>query len=73
MDMYTAKQPAATVSHDRAAELAPGDLDPGTHPIVCQHWFGIEPLRPIGPIAAEVAADLRFHRQVGQLHERRTA
>ena len=68
MDTYTAKQPAATVSHDRAAELAPADLDPGTHPIVCQHWFGIEPLRPIGPIAAEVVADMRFRHQVLRLY-----
>ncbi len=51
-----------------AAELTPADLDPATHPIICRHFFGIEPFRSIGAIAAEVVSDLQFRRKVQRLH-----
>ena len=68
MDTYTATQPVATVSRDRAAELDLAKLDPGTHPIIARHWFGVELVRPIRSIAAEVVVDLRFRRKVQQVH-----
>ncbi len=68
MRLYPSAQPVATVSRDRAADSVPADLDPGTHPIIAKHWFGVEPLRPDGPIAAEVVADLRFRRKVQRVH-----
>ena len=68
MALYTATPPVATDSHGSAAESVPADLDPGTHPIISRHYFGVEPPRSIGPIAAEVVADLRFRRQVEHLH-----
>ena len=68
MFVYPTTQPIATNSRERAAESAPADLDPAIHPIISKHWFGIEPLRPIGPIAAEVVAGLRFRRKVQRLH-----
>ena len=46
----------------------PADFDQGTHPIISRHWFGIEPPRSAGRIAAEVVADLQFRRQVIRLH-----
>ena len=52
--------------HQQGQHLA--DFDPGTHPIIARHWFGVEPLRSIGAIAAEVVADLRFRRKVQRLH-----
>ena len=33
---FTAKSPAPV-------EGLPSDFDPETHPIICRHWFGIEP------------------------------
>ncbi len=51
-----------------AAELTPADLDPATHPIIARHFFGIEPFRSIGAIAAEVVADLRRRRKVQQFY-----
>ncbi len=68
MHLYTATQPVATNSRERAAESVPADLDPGTHPIIALHWFGMEPLHPIGPIAADVVADLQFRHQIERLH-----
>lgn len=50
------------------ANTAPVNFDPATHPILSRHWFGIEPLHPIGQIAAEIVADLRFRRKVQRLH-----
>ena len=68
MLLYTATQLVATNSDDSAVELTSVDLDPATHPIICRHWFGIEPFRPISAIAAEVVADLQFRRKVIRLH-----
>ena len=46
----------------------PIGFDPAACPILCRHWFGLEPPRPVGPNAAEVVADLKFRRQVEHLH-----
>ena len=67
MTLYPATQLVATNSHDSAAELIPANLDPATHPILSRHWFGVEPLRPIGP-AATAPASLRRHRQFEHVH-----
>ncbi len=47
-------------------------IDPTSCPIIAEHFFGIEPLRPRGPVAvaADVVADLRRRRQVQRLHRR---
>ncbi len=58
MDMYTATQPAATDSRYRAAGSVPADFNPAACPILAEHFFGIEPSRPIGQIASEVIAEL---------------
>ncbi len=50
------------------ANTTPTNFDPARHPIISRHWFGVEPLRSIGQIAAEVVADLRFRRKVIRLH-----
>ncbi len=52
----------------RAPGLLPTGFDPAAHPILSQHWFGIEPLRSIGQIAAEIVSDLKFRGQVIRLH-----
>ncbi len=70
MALYTGTPHVATNSDGSAAELTPANLDPATHPIISRHWFGVEPPRAIGPIAAEVVADLRFRRKVIRLHRR---
>ena len=44
------------------------DFNPAAHPIIARHFFGIEPFRPIGVVAAEVVAVLRFRRHVQQVH-----
>ncbi len=33
-----------------------------------RHFFGVEPFRPIGEVAAQVVADLAFRRKVERLH-----
>ncbi len=50
------------------ADEVPIDFDPADHPIIARHVFGVSPFRPIGVVAAEVVADLRFRRQVQRLH-----
>ena len=52
------------------AGLLPAGFDRQQHPILCRHWFGIEPFRQVGAIDAGIVSDLRFRRQVSQLHER---
>ncbi len=54
----------ASVSRD----CSPVDFDADAHPIIAKHWFGVEPFRPIGAVAAETVADLRFRREVKRLH-----
>ena len=63
-------------------ESALNDLDPKTHPIIAAHFFGIATERPptsananealgfrhIGPVAAEIVADVRFRHHVERLH-----
>ena len=49
-------------------DAVPVNIDPGAYPILAVHFFGLEPPRPVGPVAAEVVADLRFRRQVEHLH-----
>ncbi len=68
MNSYTTALRVATDSDNSAVESTPADLDPAAHPIIAKHWFGIEPLRPIGEVAAEVVADLQFRRHVQRLH-----
>ncbi len=50
------------------AHGSPADFDPAAYPIIARHWFGIEPLHPIGQIMTEVVADLQFRRRVERLH-----
>lgn len=45
----------------------PAGFDPAAHPVIARHIFGVEPF-PIGPIAAEVVADMRFRQRVQYLH-----
>ncbi len=51
-----------------SVNTAPGNFDPADLPILAVHYFGLEPPRPDGPIAAEVVADLRRRRHVQQVH-----
>ena len=44
------------------ANTAPGNFDAAANPIIARHFFGIEPPHPVGQIAAEMSADLRFKR-----------
>jgi hypothetical protein len=53
---------------DAATDSAPSNSNAVAHPIIGEHFFGIEPFRPIGSVAAEIVADLRFRRQVERVH-----
>ncbi len=57
-----------TETRRRSSDCSPADFDPAAHPIIARHFFGIEAFRPIGEIAAEVVASLRFRQQVEHLH-----
>ena len=63
---------ARAASHTRAAsrsrDCVPTEFDAGALPIIARHWYGIEPFRLIGEVAADVVADLRFRRKVQRLH-----
>ena len=69
MALYEESAHAASRTDDTRPIKAVG-IDPRQHPIIAQHFFGIEPFRPIGKVAAEVVADLKFRRQVLRLHRR---
>ncbi len=51
-----------------APDSTPADFNATAHPIISRHWFGVDPIRPIGRVAAEVVADLAFRRKVERLH-----
>ena len=51
-----------------ALDSVPTDFDADAHPIIARHFFGVEPFRSIGAVAAEVVADLRFRRKVQRFH-----
>ena len=38
----------------RGANTAPTNFDPAAYPIISQHFFGVEPFRLIGEVAAEI-------------------
>ena len=50
--------------------LIPDGFDPATMSILAVHWFGIEPWRQVGTVAAEIIDDLNFRHQVKLLHPR---
>ncbi len=51
-----------------APDSASAKFDPAAHPIIARHFFGVEPFRQIGDVAAKVVADLKRQRQVARLH-----
>ncbi len=65
MDAQSFTEPLERVG--MADELQVG-FNPAAHPIIARHFFGVEPSRPIGEVAAEVVADLRRRRHVQQVH-----
>ena len=46
----------------------PADFDPSRLPIIARHWFGIEPFRSVGELAAEIVCDIKFRRRIERLH-----
>ncbi len=52
-----------------ALDSVPTYFDSSVHPIIARHFFGVEPFRSMGQVAAEVVADLRFRRRVERLHQ----
>ena len=70
MSLYTPTAFAARRTESRPcfSDYPPADFDTGAHPIIGLHLFGIQPLRPIGAIDADVVANLRRQRQVQALH-----
>ena len=71
MSFITATTRAASRTEvaSRSRDHLPLDFDASAHPIIGRHWFGVEPFRSIGEVAAEVVADLRFRHQVIHLHK----
>ena len=61
---------ARTASRARrsGANTAPVDFDAADNPILCRHWFGIEPPCAIGSISAEIVASPRRQRAAEHLH-----
>ena len=50
------------------AQGSPTGFDPAACPIIARHWFGIEPLHPVGQIAAALVANPRRQRAAEHLH-----
>ena len=50
------------------AQGSPADFDPAACPIIARHFFGIDPLHSIGPIAASLVASPRRQRATEHLH-----
>ncbi len=54
MNLYTTRALNSSSAWRSGANTAPADFDPVAHPIISKHFFGIEPLRSIGEVAAAV-------------------
>ena len=71
MLLYASPAPSATRRTEvrsHSYDCPPADFDARAHPIIARHFFGIKPFRPIGEIAAEVVASLRFRQQIEHLY-----
>ena len=68
MHLYTPVPQVASSDALDPLDKLPAGFDPIANPIIARHFFGVEPFRPIGEVAAQVVADLRFRRQVLRLH-----
>ena len=78
--MYTTIDAPAQVSgaehYSPSHTEPPLDFDPRRWPIIAEHVFGITSIndndvmrvQPVGPIAAEIVADIRFRHHVEYLH-----
>ncbi len=49
------------------ADPIPDGFDSAATPILSVHWFGVDPFRQVGAVAAEIVADLTFRRKVQRL------
>ena len=51
-----------------APDSAPADFDATANPIISRHWFGIDPLRPVGHVVLGVVAALKRQRQIEHVY-----
>ena len=67
---YTPAPRAARRCESRSCspDCPPVDFDPGAHPIIARHFFGIEPLHLVGQVAGKGAADLRRQRRIEHVY-----
>ena len=72
MTFYTNPARAASrVKYPRlngAPDSAPADFDATANPIISLHWFGVDPLRPVGHVVLGVVAALKRKRQIEHVH-----
>ena len=52
----------------RSRDRPPAGFDADACPIIARHYFGVEPFRPIGEVAAEVILNLRRQHQIEHVH-----
>ena len=52
----------------RSCDCLPANFDPDAHPIIAQHFFGIEPSRSAGTTGIDIIADLKRQRHIRKLH-----
>ena len=51
-----------------APDSAPADFDATANPIISLHWFGVDPLRPVGHVVLGVVAALKRQRQIEHVY-----
>ena len=51
-----------------APDSAPADFDATANPIISRHWFGVDPLRPVGHVVLGVVAALKRQRQIEHVY-----
>ena len=67
MTSYITTARPSSAKHS-GANTALDNFDPATHPILSRHWFGVEPFRPIGTIAADVVTNPQLRRLIERLY-----
>ena len=62
------KSRAKPYKSNGAPSSAPADFDATANPIISLHWFGVDPLRPVGHVVLGVFAALKRQRQIEHIH-----
>ena len=64
MHLYTPVPPVASSDALDPLDKLPAGFDPIANPIVSLHFFGVDPLRPVAPLAGTFARNPKWQHRI---------